>query len=307
MTVPATPVDFSSGVRPAAQWFRSVAFLLEPDRGGTDFAVPAAHLSDWLVRFDGWYKAAVGVSAGRGLHLLYHRDVSLIGADILSCLPRIRLLGAVAVSRGFGLTVTLPIEDAATRVTELRALVNLPGVTTVGLTIEASGLPADKDALSDALDEIVRARAHIVFVGSYPRIRALGLFDHPCVAGTQVTVHPNANAPPAGNGLRRPEQPVMPCFGRLRLHVDPGGDIYPCLGLLGVESARLGHVDDPLEETVLGGRPYSLDVSALAMRGPTLTEPEPEARQTGLPWACERHRLELSNSVPTAQAATRLR
>ena len=305
MIVPAAPVDFSSGLRPAAQWFRSVAFLLEPDREGTDFAVPTAHLSDWLARFDDWYKAAVGVPAGRGLHLLYHRDVSLLGVDILSYLPRIQSLGAVTASRGLGLTVTLPIEHAAARAAELRALLDLSGVTTVGLTVEEGGPPVDTDALSDLLDDIVHARAHIVFVGSYPRIRALGLLDHPRVAGTQVTVHPKA--PPAKGVLLRPEQPVMPCFGRLRLHVDPGGDIYPCLGLLGVASARLGSVDDPLEETALGGRPYPLDVPALATQGPALTGPEPDMRRTGLPWACERHRLELSNDVPAARAAMSLR
>jgi hypothetical protein len=283
------PIDFSSGQRPAAQWLRSVALLVRSD--GADLDPDPGRVIGWLERFDHWYRDAIGCDRHQRLHLLYHRDVTLIGDRLLDHVEAIDTIARKAAELGFGFSITIPLEEAVAGERRMVELIDCPGVSTVAISVSADERVSDRDALARILSAIVRGKQHIAFIGAYDRIRDLGLLDYQDVLSAQITVHPKDEA--AGDRLRIPSHPVRPCFARLRVYVDTTGEIFPCLGLVGIPSARMGSIDDPIERTVFGGRPYPLCLDRLARIGPDLNLPEPAQRFTGLPWICERHRREL--------------
>lgn len=283
------PVDFSSGQQPAAQWLRSVALLVHSDGAGLD-PVPE-RLIGWIERFDRWYKGAIGCDRHQRLHLLYHRDVTLVGDRLLDHVGAIDPIARKAAELGFGFSITIPLGEAVAGERRMLDLLDCPGISTVAVSVSADEQVADRDTLARILSAIVRSKQHIAFIGAYDRIRDLGLLDCPDVLSAQITVHPKDEA--TSDRLRVPSHPVAPCFARLRVYVDTTGEIFPCLGLVGIPSARLGSIDDPIERTVFGGRPYPLCLDRLARTGPDLALPEPAQRFTGLPWVCERHRREL--------------
>lgn len=286
------PVDFSTGRQPAAQWLRSVAFLVGPASEGGGFVPEPDRLVAWLERFDGWYKAAIGSDRNQRLHLLYHRDVTLVGDRLLDHVAGIDRIARHAAALGFGFSITLPLGEAVAAEHRLLQLLECPGVSTVAISVSGDEEVTDPGTLARILSAIVRTKEHIAFIGSYDRISRFGLLDYEGVLSAQITIHPKEEGA-AGATLPIPSRPVLPCFSRLRLYVDAAGGIFPCLGLVGIPSACLGTVDDPMDRTVFGGRPYSLCLDRLARSGPDLTGPEPAERFTGLPWICERHRREL--------------
>jgi hypothetical protein len=284
------PIDFSTGRQPAAQWLRSVALLVRSDANGGLEPSPDL-LAAWLERFDDWYKVAIGCERNERLHLLYHRDVTVVGDRLLDHVAEIGMVARRAAGLGFGFSVTIPLDEALAAEPRMNELVACPGVSTLALSVAGDEVVGDEEALARILSAIVRTKGHIGFIGVYDRIRELGLLDYPDVLSTQITIHPKDGT--TGETLPIPSRPVQPCFARLRVYVDTTGEIFPCLGLVGMPAARLGRIDDPIERTVLGGQPYPLCLDRLARTGPDLTHPEPAQRYTGLPWICERHRREL--------------
>lgn len=279
---------FSGGARPAAMWLRSVVFMI--DSTPEELGPPVGVLTDWLRRYHRWYGEMLEIDQGRHLHLLYHREVSVLGSDLLQRVPALAEVASAARECGMGFSATVPLLEAIRNRIAFDALLAAPGVSTVGFAVEEP-IEAPRNEIDAVLSAVVQSKSHLAFIGPFSTIQALGLLDHPEVAGSQITIHPK-DTPPEGP-LVIPGQPVDACFSRLRLFVDDRGELYPCLGLLGVDSARLGNVRDPIEVTVLGGAEYALDIERLAHHGPDLTQPVPAERWTGLPWTCERHRREL--------------
>jgi hypothetical protein len=135
-------------------------------------------------------------------------------------------------------------------------------------------------------------------IGPVAYWRELGLLGGRSLNRANITVYPRS--PRELAEMPVPQTPVRPCFGRFRVYVDVDGAMYPCLGMLGVESASLGTVFDAFDDTGLGGRAGGLDLSGLARRGPALADPGLDAasRQSALPTICERHRMALLDGEP---------
>lgn len=292
------PVDFATGALPAAFWLRSAAFFIDADPETGAMIPSAARISRWLERFDDWYKLTIGCERTDRLHLLYHRDVTLVGARFLTHVPQIIEIAETAARCGVGFSLTVPLDEAMADEDAMMRIVGAKAVSTLAISVEGDDEAPDREQLARILQGVVAAKQHIAFLGPYDAISRLGLLDVDGVSSAQITVHPKDGAgPPAIS-----QTPVNACFSRLRIYADVTGELYPCLGLVGVPGARLGAIDDAIEDTVFGGAPYALDIDALARRGPALTGKAPEKRFTGLPWACERHRRQWLAEAPAPDA-----
>ncbi len=283
------PEDFANGRLPAAFWLRSAALFVTEDPQTGAYMPSVDRICDWLARFDDWYKATIGIEQTDRLHLMYHRDLSLVGDGFLDHVPEITKLAKAAGGHGMGFSVTVPIEDALAKPDRMQDLVDCRAVSTLGVSIEPGLEVPDSAVLERVLTSVVAAKGHLAFIGDYATIARLGLLDIPGVDSAQITIHPKAR----GANLHNPEMPVAPCFSRLRIYGDVNGSLYPCLGLIGVPGMELGNLDEPIENTVFGGRPYAMRIDDLARRGPGLKGPLPQKRLTGLPPVCEHHRRVL--------------
>lgn len=286
-------VDFSSGHRPLAAFFRS-AVIVAPGQGD-DLSVPLEVLSMWITAIDTWYKEVLEIDSGRRVHLLYHREIALAGTDLLGAAVRIKEFGRVAYTHGYGVSLTVDIEEAMAQEEVFFDLINEPAFNHVGLRVleeEGSLLGTGEETGAFVERVIAWPSVKIGLIAPMSFIRDLGLLRSPVFNRADITCYPTGSF--LENSLPVPPHPVAPCSSRFRLHVDDTGFFYPCLGLIGVPGAELGSVREPVSATVLGGcRPYGFDLQQFLVAGPALEESAPRERISGLPWFCEQHRLAL--------------
>lgn len=287
MTGNGLTLDFAAGKPPLAYCFRSAAFLAPGQ--GDDLSVPVSVLCDWIDGLDSWYKESLGLAEGRNLHLLYHREFSLVGNDLISAAGRLKAFGQTAYRLGFGASVTVDLVEAMVFEDTFHDLIRGGLYNQVVFRVLDSGGPVNGDATAFIERVIEESNVGVGFIAPVQALRDIGLLDSPVFNRSDMTIIPVGGL--LVDAATVPPNPVAPCLARLRLYVDEGGFIYPCLGLVGVPGAELGSVYDEFEDTALGGRPYPLDLTRLAMSGPCLREPASGERLSGLPWICERHRM----------------
>ena len=298
MAAKALVRDLMRGTHPAVQWFKSAGLFLE--LVGDDFRVPAAVLCDWVNRYDDWYRSSVGGDRSLGLSLTYHRELAIVGEAPLALADRLLQVAASCKGRGIGFSVTLQLDRALAQRDAVEQLIGSGLLSSVGYFA-----PEDDDSdpaqVRDLIEHSLRAGVLVGLIGPVAYFYNLGILDSPHYNAASTTIHPRTLA-----ALAQPvhRSPVQPCFSRFRVYIDELGDLYPCLGLMGVDAARLGSVFQPFPQTVLGGNATVLDLPRLATAGPDLTGMDRTLpTETGLPWICERHRERVINGEPDPVAS----
>lgn len=275
-------VDFAGGVHPLLTAYRTVIVVLELEAPGRVVGPDLHALAAWVPRFDGWFRGAAGIDRGRRLQLLYRRELGVVTPITPEHWDMLRPVAAACRGTGMGFGLTLDVGRCADPAS-VRAMLaaDIDGV--------AIAFDADTPPLADlrpVLDAVLDSGVRVSFSGPIGPLLASGLLREPAWSGRHVSIDPTPTRP-VGEVARRAE----PCLRRFRLCIDSDGTIYPCSGLVGCADARLGHIREPVERTVLGGRPTALDLEALARRGPVLpAAPRPARSTTGLPVVCEEHR-----------------
>ncbi len=285
--------DLTRGTHPAVQWFKSAGLFLDPV--GDDFRVPAAVLCDWVARYDDWYRTSVGVDRSQGLSLTYHREIAIVGEAPLALTDRLLQVATSCKQRGIGFSVTLQLERAVAQRGAVEQLIGSGLLSSVGY-FAPEDEHSDQAAVRDLIEHSLRAGVLVGLIGPVAYFYNLGILDSPDYNAASTTIHPRTLA-----ALAQPvhRSPVQACFSRFRVYIDEVGDLYPCLGLLGVDAARLGSVYQAFAQSVLGGAETVLDLPRLASAGPGLAGMDRAiASDTGLPWICERHRDRVIHGEP---------
>lgn len=273
---PSDVVSFVTGRRPLLGSFRSVVLVpaLTPSAAG--LMPESERLGRWLALWDRWFMDALhhargGVAAHR--HLLYDRAVALKLPAMPVSMVAIETVGEAcrALALGFELSVPVATDADLEQVTATAERMPMQRLT---LRLPADGRAPSPDRWVTALEALCR-RSVLEIAGPMARVRELGTSASATLAATTHVYLPPAtsDAPPPVDGAG--------CGLRFAVHVAADGWLYPCRGLVGLPPARLGHVDDDIADTVLGGRPYALDLARLAAAGPGRGPTEATARAGG--------------------------
>jgi hypothetical protein len=186
-----------------------------------------------------------------------------------------------------GFSLTLDLRAAASEVAELSTLLSDSAVR--GVSIAFDDDPALFAQASEALAVLRDAQLAVGFTGPVRTLLDSGILGDAQWCTRHVSIDPLLARSPADAA-----QQADACWRRLRLTIDTRGYIYPCFGLMGFAAGRLGNIAQPLEHSVLGGRPAALDLMALARQGPVLDwRADLQETATGLPPVCEQHRVAL--------------
>ena len=290
MTKPR-PITFHGGIHPPVQWFKSIALFLMVNSESMEYTIPTSDILIWLKKYDKWYKDTIEAPSGKRLNLLYHRDLSVIGSDLLVAGEELIRISAVAKECGIGFSFTGSIDHVLAHEYEAKKLILAPGVTTIGLSAPMDLRDFDLERAESLINDILEQEIQLAFIGPVEYFRRKGLMKNAMVNGHNLTLHPQQYSP--YESLPTPEKPILPCFSRFRIYIDTDGEIYPCLGLVGIKSGSLGSIYDDIDNTVLGGKETILNIEKLSIHGPNLTTANKAERQTGLPWICEQHRQEI--------------
>jgi hypothetical protein len=280
---PARPIDFTGSGRPLLRAFRSIAVMLERMPGPAGIGPDPEALADWIVRWDTWFRIAAGLNRGEGLHLQYRRDAVVVTDLDFPDLLATRPIGEACRNAGIGFGASLLMSAGLAHRDQLVAMLDDGWLQALTLVHD---LPADgTDAIVPFVEALCATGLQIQLAGDPAAFLQSGVLDSPVLNARNVTISPRSVGMSGVEPLRPPA-----CLPLMRIYVDSTGYLYPCLGMLGLEAGCLGHIDDALEDTVLGGRPSPLDLVELAAMGPVLTEHDRPGRDLGLPATCERHR-----------------
>jgi hypothetical protein len=287
---PQASVDFGAGSPIIAQWFRSALFALQVDDRGEDFTVPAAELCAWLQGYDAWYREISGICEGRGLEHLYHRTVEIIGADLLLLDDKLAQIATICRELGYGFAATFPITECLTRQNAFDRLISCGHLYQVGLhQADVEMQSVDGSAVRKLVEGVLERGVKLGLLGSIAYFTSIGLLNSSVMNRSDVTMYPLGIR--TIGALPNPKNPVRPCFARFRVYVDCEGMVYPCLGLMGIQSCRLGAIREPWENSVFAGRSTSLNLHELATKGPEITASRLGGNsELVFPSICEHHR-----------------
>lgn len=283
-----------TGTWPAVQFFRSAALFLDVDETGTDFIVSSRVLADWVVRFDHWYKQTAGIMEGERLHLVYHREVAIVGDLPLEQDDALVRIGEACRRVGLGYSLTFDLPQSLVSIEKVLRMVDSGVISSAGVRYMDPEDDIDDGTAREFIETLLTRGCQLGLIGPVSYWRKIGVLGGDVLNRSNITVYPRHLQ--AVETLPFPQTPVQPCFGRFRIYVDVDGGMYPCLGLLGLEQARLGTIFDEFESTQLGSQSSQLNLAAWARQGPEELGPNlsRDNRQSGLPPICERHRMTMS-------------
>jgi len=287
----ALPLSMVWPITTAAGRFRSATFLLECSSDG-EILPSASNIAKWVDSLHEWYLHAVGVSHGDGIHLLYDREVALMGSGILTCAEALQKIAVASRALGFGVSVSIDAEHALSERGRLEWLLAQGKISAVGLIITPSAARGRGPEIVRLLDDLAEQAINLGIIAELGPLFDIGVMDSAKVSKADLTWYPldMSAAQTAIETNAKPPQPVRPCFARMRLFVDAGGDIYPCLGLVGVAAARIGNIADALCDTGLGDELSMTLLHRWACDGPDVPDEMLLAPTSGLPSLCEAHR-----------------
>jgi len=292
----ALPLSMEQHRAAVAGRFRSVTFLLDCSSGG-DMLPSTSNIVKWVNSLHEWYLDAVGVPHGKGVHLLYDREVALMGNGILECAEALQKIAAAARAIGIGVSVSIDAEHALSERSYLDWLLAQGKISAVGLIITPSAARARGPEIVRLLDDFSEQSINLGIIAELGPLFEIGVMESEKLSKADLTWYPldmsGASVTSETNG--KPPQLVRPCFARMRLFVDASGDIYPCLGLVGVAAARVGNIADALCDTGLGDDLSMALLHHWACHGPDVSNEKLPAPTSGLPAICETHRGELIN------------
>ncbi len=288
--------DYGQGVHPLVETCRALAVVLELDKNGQISGPHLGSLAAFVPAFDAWFRHTCGLADGHErLHLLYQRELALATALPPRCWSALRPLAQACREAGLGFSMTLDLETSAAELTALAELISEGMVRGICIALPSSSALLVSEPAQQALTLLADSPLALSFTGPLRPLLDSGLLDRAAWNARHIAIDPVRPSSAANPALQH-----NPCWRRMRLVVDPRGDLYPCFGLLGVPSARLGHICAPLSSSVLSGRSSALHLRQLATAGPTLRGPSlPDPQAAGMPPICVQHRAELQSFAPS--------
>jgi hypothetical protein len=289
--------------------FTSVTILLTSQEQNGEKPLPTQDLTQWILRFHQWFVETAGIRENRNLHLLYGRNLNVLGPGLLALADEAISIGAAATETGMGYLLQLDLKDCLEQPDRVDHLLESGILNTILLDSRGIADEAADTRICNLAELLVRSDVSLVLLGPISFWQAAGVLDSPMVNATNFQLmpgtsgeqtaklrarrlrerHPTPDLNPSD--LSPLDSPSFdPCAERLHVYVTADGWLYPCQGLVGVASCALGTIYDPIEATVLSGRESPLDFISLAKHGPRLPGPVIAEEASDLPPICFRHR-----------------
>lgn len=252
----------------------------------------AAELSEWLKRFSEFQKRELGFDRGNNLHLLTGRNLLFLGEDILLATSTITSLAQTGNALGYATTIRIRLKDALDNVLAFDDLLR-PESAISSIILDSQGRPPDDSPtiIEPIVNRLLSAGKNLSLMGSVSYWLGSGILD-----GQEINGHGfSISAIPTASASAPAVKSADPCASRFQLFISEAGDVFPCQGLMGIPSCRLGNIslraDDPVFSDDWG------NFAHWAKNGP--------ARETGLaeptatpplPMICRLHQSQIQQT-----------
>lgn len=296
------------------QAFRSITLMLKPNRNNGQLSIPLNIILNWLTKYDTWWTKGTGISKGRNLHLLYGRYVTCIGSGLLSLVPELLEIATLSSNMGCIFSLEVDLSDVTDKMKLFNKLVQSGQVGLLSIKVDANAMN-NKSHITDyvsIIENIIKKGISLNLLGSLDFWRELGILNSSTLNSSSYRIIPsNDDAVKNSNLLNL--NPIInskmskrnggdnyllnsfnPCSERFQIYITSSGDLYPCEGLIGMSSCKMGTIYENIENTVFAGKDSFLDFNQLAMNGPKLQMKEITSHNSSncqnLPQICALHR-----------------
>lgn len=236
---------------------------------------------DWLNRFDSWYKNETGINDGNNLHFSYHREIYISGYRLLESITALEKFFSSCSHLDVYSCLRISLEECYEFYSDFDEIIRKFNLSSI--VIEADDISLEKyqsNFLISLVEKLTLNRINLSFIGSIPFWLQKGI-------GRSQTLNSSVyNIIPQSKKLKRHFFGTHnPCAKKFMFVIDYDGLIYPCVGLLGIDSCSIGKTNDPLSLVWKSIKHHSLNIEKLAYQGPNL-----DLQAENFSSICEAHR-----------------
>lgn len=275
------------------QHIKSVAISVCPNEMGDDYLPDSSLLIGWLENYDRWFKDAVGINEGEHVYALYNRQITLFGSGLLKLPAILKKLAETIIPLGFALSITVDILELYDDFMTVESLCNENLLSSIGIYTDNIDKLSEFTDIESFITRITKLKRQIGLIGQVSRFSEYGLLCSKSLNSTDITLYPLTYENDSEGECIYPYIEKS-CANHLQLYICKDGNIYPCLGLLGIQDYAISNISNGIEEFNIMGDKANVDLLKLYQQGPEIQTDNSLCRKyTSLPWICERHRMEL--------------
>ncbi|MDE5083504.1 MAG: hypothetical protein O4808_07025 [Trichodesmium sp. St17_bin3_1_1] len=268
--------------------FRSVSILL--GEKARDVNNEVGHpIGNWLHRFDEWYRAEVGINENNNLHFLYKREVAISAHRLLAKIPELENLLISCLQCGFYVSLRISLEECYKFSAALEKLTEqFKNLLLIIDASEATPTSLPQTFVISLVESLVLKKIRLTFIGSVSFWLNSGISRSQVVGETVYDIVPKLR-----ERKRNCWGDYNPCTKWFGFVVNCDGLIYPCMGLIGIESCSIGTIQQPLPVVWEAMKFHSLNLDQLASQGPKLDLVNAASEDLNFGSICEAHRYEI--------------
>lgn len=283
--------NFKTGNPLLLQSFRSVNCLVRNDN---NCLIPnSVNVAKWIESYFNWFNDQTKVEEGENLHLVYFRNVNIIGDEIMPCFGQILPIAQSCKNTGIGFSITIKDSEALDYSNIIHAIVNEKLLHTVGLRITSTDFLNLNNLISYFIDNSIS----VALIGDIKFILNQKILSNSTLNGSNFSIYPTKE-----DFLNKGQNSSLKkkaCSNIFRLFIDELGNIYPCLGLIGIEYLSMGNVNESFSNSIFAAGSRYLNLELLNSSGYNYTTIKNDDVDTyyELPTMCQAHRIDVLNSL----------
>lgn len=269
--------------------FRSVRIILgeESNEFVKNEIIP--DIVKWLNSFDEWYRKETGINNSHNLHFLYHRELFISGHRLLANISALEYLLSSSSQLSLLLCLRVYLEECYEFFSELEMLTEQfkPSY----MIIDAGEISYQKyppNFVISLIEGLALKKIHLSFIGPVSFWLDSGISRSQIVGETIYDIMPHFK-----KFKRHFWGEYNPCAKRFMFVINSDGLIYPCMGLVGIESCSIGTIQQPLPVVWETMKHHSLNLEKLAPQGPKLELINVASEELNFGSFCEAHRYEI--------------
>ncbi|MGD1806930.1 hypothetical protein ACP6PL_16020 [Dapis sp. BLCC M126] len=281
-------VNSFGGMVVLLQDFRSVSILLGDKVSNVNNEVTHP-IGNWLHRFDEWYRAETDIKDGNNLHLLYKRGVTIFAHRLLANISELEKLLISCLHCDFYVSLKVSLEECYKFYSALEKLTDrFKNLLLIIDANDASSKTFPANFCISLVESLTLKKIHLNFIGSVSFWIDSGISRSQIVGETVYEIMPKLR-----ERKRRFWGDYNPCRKWFNFVVNYDGLIYPCMGIVGIESYSIGTIQQPLPVVWEAMKHHSLNLEQLASQGPKLDLANVVSEELNFGSICEAHRYEI--------------
>ena len=258
-------------------------------------------IASWLMNYDYFFKTEIGVNNKQSLHLLFGRNLNILGFNLLEKLARVIDIAISGKSCGFSVGIQLKPREAFDLKENYESMLNSKLFNKIFLDFRDFSESLEENSFAQKIvKELVSAGISLTILAQPAVLSRVGILNLSEINSANFQIIPEAKSPVKLSFLNFDKKtktiPIYPasslrqisdpCATRMQIFIDEYGGVYPCQGLSNLPKISLCNVNSPFDGEVFSDENENFRLSKLFEKGPDIPESYLGANKS----ICQKHR-----------------